>query len=423
MKILIAEDEIVSRRLLEKTLNKFGHEVISTHNGEDAWKKYKSEKISFLIVDWIMPKINGLELCKLIRLFEKSKNKKSENKIYCYIIMLTAKNQIEDIISGINAGADDFVPKPFNKRELQVRIKAGCRVLEMKNQLTKVNKKLRKIDEMKNELLVVIAHEFGTPLSILKGNVDMFLDGNFGEITDFQRKRMHLINSNIERLTKMQRQTFLLTKFDNERFELVKEKTPLNELIKEVVYKIKILAEKKNQEIDINLKDCSIYCEKKSIIEVIENLLINAIKYSGKNSNIEVNMKEENNNIHITISDDGPGIEKDHLGNIFNRFYIAHRHLNHKQGTGLGLAIVKEIIEAHDGKIWCESEYGNGCAFHFTIPISSKHDKIKKDTVGKTTYDLKDVPWDYNEKEFENNEIIKEELEKVVEKIPMEEYN
>jgi sigma-B regulation protein RsbU (phosphoserine phosphatase) len=120
MKILIAEDDPILRQLLEKKFELWGHEVLVTNNGQEAWDMLQSQNIRFLIADWMMPVMDGLELCQRIR---------SERSSYVYIILLTGKDRKEDAVKGLDAGADDYIRKPFEWDELRARIRAGERIL------------------------------------------------------------------------------------------------------------------------------------------------------------------------------------------------------------------------------------------------------------------------------------------------------
>jgi sigma-B regulation protein RsbU (phosphoserine phosphatase) len=137
MRILIADDDIEIRRLLTRTLKKWGHEAVAAENGAEAWKILQREGISFVISDWVMPKMDGLDLCKKIRAAYFPR--------YIYIILLTAKDAKKELIEGMEAGADDFVVKPFNKGELKVRIRAGERILRLEKDLEERNRKLREV--------------------------------------------------------------------------------------------------------------------------------------------------------------------------------------------------------------------------------------------------------------------------------------
>lgn len=128
MKILIAEDDALSHTLLTRHLEKWDHEVIGTKNGGEALETFQSdEDIQFLLLDWMMPEIDGVEVCRRI---------KSEHSYrFSYIIMLTAKNQSDDIAQALDLGADEYIVKPFQPVELRARISAGERIVRLHNEL------------------------------------------------------------------------------------------------------------------------------------------------------------------------------------------------------------------------------------------------------------------------------------------------
>ncbi|MBN2069931.1 MAG: response regulator [Candidatus Krumholzibacteriota bacterium] len=160
MRILIAEDDLTSRMVLEKTLEKSGYEVISTINGKEAFEKLSRDDSPMLaIVDWMMPEIDGPELCNLVKAQER------ENPIY--MILLTAKDSTEDIISGLESGADDYVIKPFKKSELLARIRVGKRMIDLQLALIRKIEETRKANEHVSTLqglipICMYCHKIGT---------------------------------------------------------------------------------------------------------------------------------------------------------------------------------------------------------------------------------------------------------------------
>jgi two-component system cell cycle response regulator len=137
MKILIAEDDSTSRLILENMLKKWGYDVVSTNDGNDAWKKLQEEDAPrLLILDWMMPGIEGIEICRRLR-----ENSKSEDH-YTYVTLLTAKESKENIVTGMEAGADDYITKPFDMHELRVRVRAGERIVQLQSELLEAKKKL-----------------------------------------------------------------------------------------------------------------------------------------------------------------------------------------------------------------------------------------------------------------------------------------
>ena len=136
MKILIAEDETVSRRLLQNTLVKWGYEVVVCRDGQEAWEGLQTQDAPQLaILDWMMPKMDGLLVCKEIR--------KQSAEPYVYILLLTSKSQKEDLITGLEAGADDYLTKPFDAQELKAKLRAGMRILDLQTELINAREALR----------------------------------------------------------------------------------------------------------------------------------------------------------------------------------------------------------------------------------------------------------------------------------------
>jgi len=125
MKILIVDDELVSREKMVKLIQSLGHEILEATNGFEGWETWEAERPKIVITDWNMPQMDGLEFCRKIR--------SEENEDYTYIIIVTSKTDIQDVIKGMEAGADDYIAKPFNKDELHVRIKAGERVINLQS--------------------------------------------------------------------------------------------------------------------------------------------------------------------------------------------------------------------------------------------------------------------------------------------------
>lgn len=181
MKILLADDEPIARTMLEHWLAGWGYEVTLARDGESALQALKDDnELRLLVVDWVMPKKDGIEVCKAIR--------SGPQEPYVYIVLLTAKDDKSDIIAGLDAGADDYLVKPCNPLELKVRLRAGRRVIELQEQLVKARESLRfeamhdsltgllnrgaVLEQLRNEL--VRASRRGAPVSVLMGDLDHF---------------------------------------------------------------------------------------------------------------------------------------------------------------------------------------------------------------------------------------------------------
>jgi len=149
MRVLIAEDERISRRLLQRYLERWGHEVVSTENGVQAWQRFCEKEFPLVISDWMMPEMDGLGLVQRIR-------KKADGG-YVYVILLTAKKETGDIVRGMEAGADDFLSKPFDQDELRARLNAGQRIIELEQRLAEQNVELQAANQRMKQSLEAAA--------------------------------------------------------------------------------------------------------------------------------------------------------------------------------------------------------------------------------------------------------------------------
>ena len=181
MRILIADDSNVSRHLLESIVKKWGYQVVTTADGNQAWEVLQRDDAPRMaILDWMMPGMTGPEVCRRVR--EKGVEP------YTYILLLTSRTQKEDVIEGMTAGADDYVVKPFDQQELNVRLRAGRRIIDLQDELLKAQEALRHqathdaLTGVKNRgrITEVLTEQVGEegPLGVIMLDLDMFKDVN-----------------------------------------------------------------------------------------------------------------------------------------------------------------------------------------------------------------------------------------------------
>lgn len=184
MKILIVEDGIIFRRLVKKYLLEAGYDVVETEDGQAAWDLIQREPFHFVITDWMMPGLSGPELVQKIRT--------SGQKYYTYIIMLTAMDDKENIVFGLESGVDDYLTKPFNNRELIARVANGMRILKLEEQLVQARQQMevlamydgltgllnRRAIEEKAETEFSMANQKGLTLSVILLDIDHFKSVN-----------------------------------------------------------------------------------------------------------------------------------------------------------------------------------------------------------------------------------------------------
>lgn len=199
MKILIAEDDMTSRTMLTAVLTKWGYDVSAAGDGDQAWAALQEPNAPGLaVLDWEMPGINGAELCRRLR--------EQERKEPLYLILLTSRGDSEDIVQGLEAGADDYITKPYNNAELKARVDAGRRMLVLQNEMRE-REKLQGVLEMAG----AVCHELNQPLQVVSGFSEiLLLDADAG---DKNYETLETIKKGIERIGELTHRIMKITRY------------------------------------------------------------------------------------------------------------------------------------------------------------------------------------------------------------------
>lgn len=399
MKVLIAEDNMVSQNIMKKILGNQGYEVITANNGRQAWELIQKNDIQIVITDWMMPEMDGPTLCRKIRA--------ATLPNYVYLILLTAKDKREDLISGLTSGADDFVTKPVNPNEVMARMQAGERVVKLEENLKKSNAQLLQSEKMASigQLAAGVAHEINNPTGFVSSNLRTLSEYQ-DDIEKVVREYRNLvknmkntrtvehcpssISEQIKRIADLEAEVdidFIL----NDVPDLIKESREGTERIKNIVIALKDFAhpgENKLKLADINkgidstlnvvwnelkykstvIKDYGdippVRCYPQQLNQVFMNLLVNAVQAIEKEGEIRILTRALDGYVEIKISDTGQGIPDEDLSKIFDPFFTTKEV---GKGTGLGLNVVYNIIQRHKATIDVESEVGKGTTFSMRL--------------------------------------------------------
>ena len=204
MRILIAEDDFTSRITLQGILCKYGHKVITATNGEEAWAALqKTDAPQLAILDWIMPGMDGATLCRKLR--------EQERKDILYLILLTVKGERDDIITGLEAGADDYISKPYDNEELRARINTGIRIITLQNELQKQEKLQGAI-----EMAGAICHELNQPLQSVSGFSELLLMDM--ETSNPNYKNLQNIRDEIKRIGDLTRKMMNISQYQSKPY-------------------------------------------------------------------------------------------------------------------------------------------------------------------------------------------------------------
>ena len=199
MKILVAEDDFTSRTILKTILTKWGYTVFPAADGHEAWEAMQCvDAPKLCLVDWMMPGIDGLELCRRIRCVDTS--------VPPYVILLTSRSGTGEVVEGLRAGADDYIKKPFENEELRARVEVGKRVLQLQRELL-YQEKLQGVVEMAG----TICHEFNQPLQVIFGQAEL-LSIQLGRENPL-RDKVETIKKQVDRITSLTRKVMNVTKY------------------------------------------------------------------------------------------------------------------------------------------------------------------------------------------------------------------
>ncbi|TYT74012.1 sensor histidine kinase [Desulfobotulus mexicanus] len=394
MRVLIAEDDSVSRTVLESILRKNNYEVLVTENGLEAFEAMcQPDAPAIAILDWMMPHMTGIEVVQKIR--------KECRDCPPYIIMLTSRNDAKSLVQGLESGADDYLAKPYGSEELLARIRVGERMLQMQNTLATHAREMETLAEARAKQLIhadrmstlgvlsaSMAHEINNPVTFISGNTQTIK--RVWNILMENLKNRNALPEDDPQITFILEETPAMLegilKGVNRITQIVKglklyahrgsgEKTPclIQDILKNALeFCRNIIQPHMEIHVDIPENLPEIFAHPQQIEQVFINLITNAIHAMGKAPSGEILIKacEQENSIQVEIKDRGPGIPADVLPKIFQPFFTTKKA---GDGTGLGLAIIKDILEEHDGGLHAANAVEGGAVFTFHLPLNLPH--------------------------------------------------
>ncbi len=248
------------------------------------------------------------------------------------------------------------------------------RVADRTKDLREANDRLQELDRLKSAFVSIVSHELRTPMTSIKGLIENMMDGLTGQLNERQTFYLDRVNHNIERLTRMINDLLDLSRIEAGRMELHSTSVNMGSIAREVVELLKPMAEEQSLKLTTKIIDpiSFIQADRDKLIQILTNLITNAIKFTGPSGTVIVHVQEENEEFVTTcIQDDGCGIPQDEQPTIFERFYRGQTGDVKSRGAGLGLAITKSLVELHGGTIWVTSTVGEGSQFFVRLPSTT----------------------------------------------------
>jgi len=291
---------------------------------------------------------------------------------------------MEVIKTGKPFFVDDLIPNP-KFGDIQLALSAfkvgdglGVTIVDLteRRRLRKKMVEYEEVDKLKTGLLSTVSHELRTPLAVIKGYSTMLLD--YGRRLSPEEKDGHLgsIDKAADRLTDLVDHLLDMSRLDAGLLRLEEVPTSISKVIKEAVAEAQLRTSGRKIALQVRNRLPRVNIDAGRIRQVLDNLIDNAIKYSGEGSRVVVEAGRNGGELDISVTDQGMGIYAEDLERVFDRMYrIEQRLSTDPGGMGLGLALCKALVEAHNGRIWVESEVDKGSTFHFTLPLTDEKEK------------------------------------------------
>ncbi|MGQ1909082.1 hybrid sensor histidine kinase/response regulator [Marinifilum sp. RC60d5] len=383
-KILAVDDNPKNIQVLGSILRDAGYSVGFATDGEQALKILEnSPDFDLVLMDINMPKMNGLEACQEMRKREKLKD--------IPVIFLTARDDVEDMVTGFKSGGQDYVTKPFSSEEILARLKTHVELKQKKDQLKMVNlhleqkvkertqelqvshenlekayEELKVLDQSKSDFLSIISHQINTPLNGILGFIDLLKD----KITDTHLKELFsYLEQSANRLDAFAKLSLRITELRTRKLLVDKREVSIKSLVK---------TSEENLSEKLKEKKIQIHFENNSPFDIIsgdlqllqfcfESIFENAIQHSHESSNIILKIENNENKICCFFMDEGVGFDSEMIKQLFNLFVTGDK--NRDENKGLDLALVKIIAELHKGKVKAYNQEGKGAVVSLTLPL------------------------------------------------------
>ncbi|MCK5717103.1 MAG: hybrid sensor histidine kinase/response regulator [Thiomargarita sp.] len=354
--ILIVDDEPPNQSVLANTLKQGGYSIILADNGMQALDVLKTKKPQLILLDIMMPGMDGFEVCQKI--------KEEPSTANIPVIFLTAHNESENVVKGFQLGAVDYVTKPFNSDELITRVHTHLK-------LKATEEALKESNATKDKFFSIIAHDLGNLFNGLIGVSRLLADHDIP--ADNTDEFLQIILRSSENGFGLLQNLLEWSRIQTGKLQAHPISLNLEFVVNHTIQLLQNQAEQKKITILCQIKETSVIADEYMLHTVIRNLLSNAIKFTPENGQIEFYTEKTENQIEISIKDSGVGIKSADIDKIF-RIDESHstKGTDGEKGTGLGLMLCKEFVEKNGGTIGVESDFNKGSRFYIRFNTVTK---------------------------------------------------
>jgi two-component system sensor histidine kinase/response regulator len=352
-RLLIVDDVPDNLFLVRTILEEEGYEIITLSNGQDALKIIETEPPDLILLDVMMPVMDGYEVTRRVRAMK--------DLPFIPILLITAYDRA-NAVKGLDLGADEFIRKPIEADELLARVRS---LLRLKHSIAERDR----IDRQRQDFVSRLTHDLRTPLVAADRMLWLLQDGVLGEVSPEICEALKIMGRSNSNLLEMVNKLLDVYRYESGSKTINLQSLDLKELLDQVVQELKPIAISKNLELNADLEDiCLVKGDRLELLRVFNNLIGNALKFTESGS-VHVSLKSDRSEAIIVIADTGTGVPLEEQPFLFQRFSQGNHQ---KQGSGLGLYLSHYIVNAHNGKILVKSpnlDSRKGSTFFVHLPI------------------------------------------------------
>jgi len=370
--ILVADDVPANVELLFDQLHVLGFRAVAAYDGPSALRVCAERHPDLCILDVSMPagdlgvddRSTGFEVCRRI--------KRDPRTARIPVIFVTALNDTTDRVKAIEAGGDDFLTKPHNRLVLGARVRSLLKLKAATDALEESLRKLKELEKVRDDLMKMIVHDLKSPLTSMIGAMEMLIDGDFGPLTESQRKALGDTDKRAQDLLGLIEDLLEVARLEESRLALHLERLAPSKLLDEVAreWEIRVQQERARLVLEVGNDTRAVDADQALLKRVFSNLIQNALTHSARSVTVTLGARTDSGGTLFTVADDGVGIPPEYHDIIFRKFeQVKTPHVPRVRSSGLGLAFCKLVVEAHGGRIWVKSgSERQGSAFHFWLP-------------------------------------------------------
>jgi signal transduction histidine kinase len=359
--IMVVDDTPVNLRLLTGMLKERGYKVRPVANGKFALQTAKHDPPDLILLDILMPEMNGYEVCERL--------KAEEQLAKIPVIFISALDETMDKVKAFKVGGVDYVTKPFQFEEVEARVATHLELRRQKHLIQESYDRLRELEALRDGLVHMIVHDMRTPLTAIYGFLKTLemLEGE--NLSDQGREFVQTALASTEHLVEMVSSLLDVSKMEAGEMKLNLTQCELLTIAREALAKVEPLKGGRQLMLSGPDEPVTVIADAELIARVFQNLLGNALKFTPDGGRVTVSIEPNADAVRVLVQDTGPGIPPPYRERIFEKFFqVENRANRQKYSTGLGLTFCKLAVEAHGGQVGVDSEEGRGSTFWFTLP-------------------------------------------------------